>query len=202
MRIMIQSNTSLYRILVWAAVGTALIVVAATAYDYTFNDDVPGELNYRRGNLRLEDGEFGKALVEFNLVLEHSPQHSAAYLGRGLTLMNLGDHVKALESISRAIDLNPDFGAAYANRGILHDKMGEPEKALQDYRKALQLDSELGDGPDWFIRFFRLQPERPPTISDRAAYLERELKKPPSQRLLKVPEVDDAQRSYKVEGKP
>jgi tetratricopeptide (TPR) repeat protein len=184
------------------AIGTALVVVAVTAYDYTFNDDVPGELNYRRGNLRLEDAEYAKALLEFNLVLERTPLHSAAYLGRGLALMGLGDNAKALESISRAIDLNPEFGAAHADRGILLDKMGEPEKALLDYRKALQLDAELGEGPDWFTRFFRLQPERPPTIADRAAYLEREMKKPPSQRILKVPEVDDAQRSYKVEGKP
>lgn len=199
---MIQSDTGLYRILVWMAIGTALLVVAVTVYDLAFKEEVPGELNYRRGNLRLEDGEYAKALIEFDLVLAQSPLHSAAYLGRGLTLMGLGDNAGALESISRAIDLNPEFGAAYANRGILYDKIGEPEKALPDYRKALQLDAELGEGPDWFTRFFRIQPERPPTISDRAAYLERELKKPSSQRLLKVPEIDAAQRSYKVEGKP
>lgn len=199
---MIQPNTTLYRILIWMAVGTGVFVVAATAYDYTFKDEVPGELNYRRGNLRLEDGKFTEALVEFNLVLEQSPLHSAAYLGRGLTLMGMGDNAKALESISRAIDINPAFGAAYANRGILHDKMGQPENALQDYRKALQLDAELGDGPDWFTRFFRKQYDRPPTILDRAAYLERELKKPPAQRLLIVPELDAAQQPYKVEGQP
>ena len=197
-----STDSVVFRLLVWGAVITALVVVAATVYSYAFSEDVPGELNYRRGNLRLEDGKYAEALVEFNLVLEQSPTHSAGYLGRGLTLMGMGALADALESINRAIDLNPDFGAAYANRGILYDKMGQPEKALQNYRQAIKLDAELGEGPDWFTRFFRKQAERPPTIADRASYLESELKKPPSQRLLRLPEEDEKQRSYKVEGKP
>lgn len=199
---MVQSESPIYRILVWAAIGTAIVVVAATVHNYAFTEDVPGELNYRRGNLRLEDGKYDEALVEFNLVLEQSPTHAGGYLGRGLTLMGLGDSALALESINRAIDLKPSFAAAYANRGIIYDKLGQPEKALIDYRKALELDKELGEGPDWFTRFFRNQAEAPPTIKDRAAYLEIELKKPPSQRLLKIPELDEKQRPYKVEGKP
>lgn len=199
---MIHGDSALYRLLVWGAVGTALIVVAVTVYEYAFTGDLPGELNYRRGNLRLEEGKFGEALVEFDLVLDQSPTHAGAYLARGLTLMGLGDSALALESINRAIDLKPKFGAAYANRGILYDKMAQPEKALADYYIALKLDKELGEGPDWFTRFFRNQAEQPPTIVDRAIYLESELKKPPAQRLLQVPEVDEKQRSYKVEGKP
>jgi len=42
--------------------------------------------------------------------------------------------------------------------------------------------------------------KKPPGIADRAAYLEKELQKPPGQRLLKVPELDDQQRMYKVDG--
>ena len=198
---MIRTDSALYRVLIWAAIGTGLLVVAITVYEYVFSREIPGELNYRRGNLRLEDGIYGEALAEFNQVLQQNPMHAEGYLGRGLSLMGLGDDRQALESINRAIELEPEFGVAYANRGILYDRMGQPEKALEDYRKALQIDIELGDGPDWFTRFFRKQVERPPTIMDRAAYLERELKKPPSERLLKVPDVDAAQRSYKLEGR-
>jgi hypothetical protein len=39
--------------------------------------------------------------------------------------------------------------------------------------------------------------EKPPTIADRAKYIEEELKKPPEERLLRVPEVDEEQRMYK-----
>ena len=115
--------------------------------------------------------------------------------------MGLGEFNAALQAINHAIDLNPDFAAAYANRGILYDKMSRHEQALQDYRKALKLDSDMGEGPDWLTRFFRNQYEAPPTIADRAAYLEKELKKPASQRLLQLPEIDKEQRSYKFEKK-
>jgi hypothetical protein len=36
----------------------------------------------------------------------------------------------------------------------------------------------------------RNQPEAPPTIADRAAYLRAELAKPESERLLRMPELD------------
>lgn len=45
-------------------------------------------------------------------------------------------------------------------------------------------------------RFFRLQPEKPPTIADRAQYLREQLAKPPSEQLLRQPELDDKQHPY------
>jgi hypothetical protein len=53
------------------------------------------------------------------------------------------------------------------------------------------------EGPNWLTRFLRLQPEKPPSVVDRAAYLRQELAKPESERLLRVPEEDAKQRSYK-----
>ncbi|NIP73203.1 MAG: hypothetical protein GWO16_09335, partial [Gammaproteobacteria bacterium] len=64
----------------------------------------------------------------------------------------------------------------------------------------LRFDPSLGEGPGWLTRFFRNQYDRPPTIADRAAYLEEELAKPPGERTLRVPERDRQQRSYKLTG--
>ncbi|NJN45226.1 MAG: hypothetical protein HC808_00540 [Candidatus Competibacteraceae bacterium] len=55
----------------------------------------------------------------------------------------------------------------------------------------------MGEGPGWLTRFLRNQPEKPPSISDRARYLKEQLGLPESQRLLSVPTVDEAQRPYK-----
>ena len=73
------------------------------------------------------------------------------------------------------------------------------ELALADYRTALELDEKLSKGPGWLWRFLRNVPEAPPTIRDRADYLEAELAKPLGERLLQVPEKDAEQRMYKID---
>jgi hypothetical protein len=77
--------------------------------------------------------------------------------------------------------------------------MGDHRKALADYKKAIELDEEILEGPGWLWRFMRNIDEKPPTIKDRAAYLEAELAKPEEERLLQVPEIDEKQRMYKID---
>ena len=76
--------------------------------------------------------------------------------------------------------------------------MGKYPQAIADYEKALQLDRELADGPNWLTRFLRLQPDKPPTIDERARYLRAELAKPESERVLRKPDDDNKQRPYKM----
>ena len=199
---MIQTGSAAYRVMVWFAVATGVFVVGAMFYEYVFTNYDKGELHYRRGNLRLEDGRYREALVEFKDQLRLHPHDAAGHLGKGLALMGLARNDEALAAIDHAIALKPEFAAAFANRGILHDRMGRSEEALGDYRKALQLDDTLADGPGWITRFFRKQVQAPPTIRDRAVYLAEQLEKPASERILRVPEMDAEQRSYKVTGRP
>lgn len=191
----------LYRFLVWMAMLTAVLVVGVTIYNYLFNSgDELGVMEYRRGNYRLEDGKPKVALREFDIVIQRDPNHAPSHLGRALALMALRQNEEALMSFAVAVEIRPDFSAVYANRGILHDRMGRYAEAITDYRKALSLDPELGEGPGWITRFLRNQDEAPPTIADRAKYLEAELKKPLRERNLRIPELDEKQRSYKYEG--
>ena len=198
---MIQTGSSVHRLTVWLAVATGIIVASVVLYEYVFTNHDQGELHYRRGNLRLEDGLHQEALTEFDKKLGLHPHDAPGHLGKGLALMGLTRNAEALASIDHALALEPDFAAAFANRGILHDRMGQSKKALGDYLKALELDDALADGPGWITRFFRKQPKAPPTIRDRAVYLKQQLGKPAEERLLQVPELDGAQRSYKFHGK-
>lgn len=189
-----------YRFLVWAALATFVLVVAATVHHYLFRGGEEGNMEYRRGNLRLEDGQYVEAIGQFDTVLLEFPSHAPSHLGRALALMALGNEVESLEALDTAIAIAPTFAVAYANRGILYDRTGRHQAALKDYRMALDLDATVAEGPGWITRFFRLQYERPPSIADRAAYLEAELRKPASERNLFDPEDDAKQRMYKVTG--
>ncbi|MDH3282987.1 MAG: tetratricopeptide repeat protein, partial [Gammaproteobacteria bacterium] len=128
--------------------------------------------------------------------LEQNPDHIHALRGRGRTLMQLERYDEALDAFDMAIAHAPEVGFTYANRGILYDRMGEYELAIRDYEQAMTLDPETTEGPNWLTRFLRLQPDKPPGIAERAAYLRAELAKPEDQRVLRVPEIDDAQRPY------
>ena len=68
------------------------------------------------------------------------------------------------------------MAAAYANRGILYDRMGEYEKAVADYQEGPgPWTRKFSRAPGFLWRFMRNIDEKPPTILQRADYLEAEL---------------------------
>lgn len=179
------------------ALAVLLAVVGLVIYWRVGVEDTPGDYEVRKGNYRLEDGQYDRAIEEFTRALDRNPEHTRALLGLALAHSQAGRNEEALAHFNRAIALEPDFAVAYADRGIVHDRMGEYELALADYRKALELNPDLAKGPGWLWRFLHNVKEKPPTIADRAAYLQAELEKPPEERLLRVPELDEEQRMYK-----
>ena len=176
-----------------------LVLIGFLIYWRTGVEDIPGDINVRAGNYRLEDGLYDEAAKQFSEALQKTPDHAMAHLGLATTYMQMGKDNEALQGFNLVIELKPEMAAAYANRGILYDRSGQHEKALADYRKALELDPEILEGPGFLWRFMRNVDEKPPTIEDRADYLEAELAKPEAERLLKVPDLDEKQQMYKID---
>ncbi len=190
-------DKGLYRFLVWTAAVLTLAWVGWSIYDSMIAPRNPGDLAYLEGNNLFEDGHYERALQKYDEALSEDRNHIHAMRGRAQSLMQLGQSTQALTAFNTAIALTPEFGATYANRGVLHDRMGRYENAIEDYERALALDPELVEGPHWLTRFLRNQPQKPPGVAERAAYLRGELAKPEGERLLRVPELDAEQRSYK-----
>jgi len=176
-----------------------LVIIGLIFYWRAGVEKTPGDINVRTGNYRLEDGLYDQALKEFSEAIEKNPEHSMAHLGLAITYMQTEKYMKALQEFNLVIARAPELAAAYANRGILYDRLGEHRKALADYKKSLELDPEILEGPGFLWRFMRNIDEKPPTIKDRAVYLEAELAKPEGERLLKVPSEDEKQRMYKID---
>ena len=176
-----------------------LAIIGLVFYWRTGVEDNPGDYNVKKGNYRLEDGQLDEAVKEFSEALQKNPEHAMAHLGLALTYMQMENYDVSMQELNTVIKLNPEIAAAYADRGILYDRLGKHKKALADYRKALEMDPEILEGPGWLWRFLRNIDEKPPTIKDRADYLEAELAKPEAERLLKIPEVDEKQRMYKID---
>ncbi|MEN8264552.1 MAG: tetratricopeptide repeat protein [Nitrospirota bacterium] len=176
---------------------TGIIIFAYFYFQYNVRENVPGENKFRLANKYLEDGENKEALGTFDEVLSQYPEYKEAHLGRAITLMQMSRFDESGAAFDKAVFLDEKFAAAYANRGILNDRTGRFKDAVSDYRKAIELDPELAEGPGWIWRFLRNIPDKPPSIADRADYIDAELKKPEGERLLSVPELDAQQRMYK-----
>ncbi len=187
----------LYRFLMAVAIALTVGWVGWLIIKSFFVDVGPGDSAYLAGQTYFTDRQYEDALVEYDAALREAPDHVHAWRGKARALMQLGRYPEAVLAFEEAIARDPEFPGTYANRGILYDRMGEHEKALAEYERALAMDSSLADGPGWMTRFLRLQPDKPPTIADRARYLREQLAKPESERLLQVPEEDQAQRPYK-----
>lgn len=178
-----------------------LILLGVAAYGIYFyksisREDFPGEYEYRMGNDFLEKNEFQNAIDHFNKAIELNNRLDAAYLGKGIALMYMNRFEESKKNLDRAIEVNGTFAEAFANRGILLDKMGRYSDALKDYKMALKLKPKLAEGPGWLWRFLRNISEKPPTIFDRSRYIESELKKPESERKLRLKQKDDVQLMY------
>jgi len=141
------ADPNIQKFLKWTAILTALMVVGFSTYYYiSGGTEESGELHYRTGNLRLEDGNFQAALTEFSLQLEEDLANPPALLGRALALKELGRLDEAFEDVSTAIELKPDFSAAYANRGIILDHLGNMKKPFWIIEKQFGWTRNLGRG--------------------------------------------------------
>lgn len=190
-------DENLYRFLKYTAIVMVAGWIIWTIADTFFIDRIPGNTAFQEGEIFFEDGEYQRALRKYEEALQAKADAPHYVRAKARTLMQLGRYEESLRWFNQAVELQPYFGGTYANRGILYDRMGEYERAVADYEKAVDLSEEVAEGPHWLTRFLRNQPEPPPTVADRLAYLKQELAKPEEERLLRMPEIDKKQRTYK-----
>lgn len=175
----------------------ALVVFTYFFYQRTVHENVPGENKNRLAHGLLEDGNLEEALKTFDESIALNQTYSDSYRGKAITLMQMERFEESRKMFNTAIELDGSFALAYANRGILNDRTGRYEEAIKDYRKALELDPKLAKGPGRLWRFLHNVREKPPSIADRAHYLEEQLAKPESERILRIPQLDEQQQMYK-----
>lgn len=186
-----------YRYLKYTAITLTLAWVGWTLYGMWFAGNEPGDYAYHAGSNHFTDGNYTKALQEYDKALQANSNHIPALRGRAETLIMLKRESEAIATYDELIALEPDKAGHYANRGIAYDRIGNYKAALTNYENALRLDQEVGEGPGWLTRFLRNQAEKPPGISERANYIKTQLALPASERVLYTPEEDRNQRPYK-----
>jgi tetratricopeptide (TPR) repeat protein len=194
-------------VVVLSAAGLGLVVLWSLLKPYLF-DAPPGDYEVRQGDILLTDGRYDAAIERFDAALAVSPDHRGALMGKGIAYLQSDRPAQAEAVFTHLIDMLPRtlaaddttgrgvLSGAYANRGILHDRLGKYEAALADYEQALAIDPEAVAGPGLLHRIL-YGDARPAAVRQRAAYLQHQLALPESERVMRVPELDERQRMYK-----
>ncbi len=195
------------RFIILMVILTVVMFTVWTVISY-MKGSMPGDYEVRQGDILMRDKKYDQALERFAAALAEMPNHRGALMGRAVIFLGMGRDAEAEAELTYLIDflevsLEPDdltgigtLAAAYGNRGILYDRLGQYEKALNDYIEAIRIDKEGMEGPGLIDKLLYSQ-GRTSSVLDRARYLYEQFQNPESERVFRIPELDERQFMYK-----
>jgi ATP-dependent Lon protease len=100
------------------------------------------ELLNDRGLISLENGEYDKALDDFNeaIKLDTVKEYPACYVNRGNVFLKKEEFQKALDDFNAAIELTPNDSKALAGRARAYLGLKEYDKGLDDVNMARKIE--------------------------------------------------------------
>ncbi len=92
-----------------------------------------------RGNAHDDNGEYDRALEDYEQAVAINPQDADAFNSRGTTYTALGRFERAILDFDQAIELNSGSPMAFSNRCLAKALSGLLEQSLADCNEALRL---------------------------------------------------------------
>jgi tetratricopeptide (TPR) repeat protein len=94
---------------------------------------------YNRGQLYARNGDFSRAVIDFDQAIRLDPNNAAAFNNRCWARGASGDLDLALKDCNEALRLRPDFADALDSRGLVYLKLNLNGNAVADYDASLRL---------------------------------------------------------------
>lgn len=95
------------------------------------------------GRYYLKNGDYEKAVSEYQKALGMDPQSVAAYNGIGIAYTMLEKYEDAVAAQQKALELQPDFAKAHAGLGLAYLRQHKTELALTHYQQAVALEPQF-----------------------------------------------------------
>ena len=95
------------------------------------------------GRRYLKDGNYEKAVREYQKALGMNPQLAPAYNGIGIAYTMLERYSAAIDAQQKALALQPNFVEAHAGLGLVYLRQNNTASALKHYRQAVALDPQF-----------------------------------------------------------
>jgi len=100
---------------------------------------------FQKGNEYAQAGDFEKAIVEYQAVLEADPENISALTNLGVAYYSIGKLDEAIAQYDKAIELAPEDADIRSNLAAAYVQKGELDKALETYQRAIDLDPSLAE---------------------------------------------------------
>jgi len=105
-------------------------------------------LYFIRGNAYLTQGDYDRALADFDAATKANPTASGPFNSRGVAFLRQKQLDRAITELDQAIRLNPSDPIALTNRGDAYREKGRYDRALSDY------DAAIAVSPKWVNAYF------------------------------------------------
>lgn len=100
----------------------------------------------REGNRAFDEGLYADALLAYEEAGRTTPPLSAAWVGRGAALGQLGRHAEARAAFEQAVELNPSNAEALVNLGLTALTAEDNETARSAFSRAVEVDEACARG--------------------------------------------------------
>jgi tetratricopeptide (TPR) repeat protein len=91
---------------------------------------------FNRGRAWSDQGQYDRAMPDFDEAIRLDPDYPDAFNSRGVTWAGEGQYEKAIADFSEAIRLDPNYAIAIFNRGLAARNLGRTDQAARDFANA------------------------------------------------------------------
>ena len=93
---------------------------------------------FSRGEGHYEQGDYDRAIAEYDQAIQLDPKFAIAYNSRGNAYAGKGQYQRAIQDYDEAIRLNPRYAVAYINRGVIYYGGSTTTTARSSYDQAIK----------------------------------------------------------------
>ncbi len=101
-------------------------------------ENVSAEFHYQRGRLRESQGEYDKAIVDYQTALELAPEHHHALFHLAYRCDLSGHESQAIDYYQQIVQGSPAYVSALLNLAVLYEDRGDFDKAARCIDKVLE----------------------------------------------------------------
>lgn len=153
------------------------------------------EKNNAEANELFKQGDFPKALQQYNETIKRNPNEAKYYCNRGVCFMKLMEYGRAVSDFEKCLQLDPNYSKAYSKKGDSHMMMKEYHKALETYESGMKIDPNNQDCKDGYQKTYMKIYMGGETKEEQEERAKQAMKDPEIQKILMTPEVQVALQS-------